>query len=47
MNVFKLQSGVRLARLLAGLGALVTMLVVTGTAALAAGNAPAQASGVR
>ncbi len=35
MNVFKLQSGVRLARLLAGLGALVTMLVVTGTAALA------------
>ena len=35
MNVFKLRRARRLGGLLAGLGALVTMLVVTGTAALA------------
>jgi MFS family permease len=35
MNVFKLRRVRRLGGLLAGLGALVTMLVVTGTAALA------------
>ena len=36
MNVFKLRPARRLGRLLAGLGALVTMLVITGTAAMAA-----------
>jgi hypothetical protein len=35
MNVFKLRRALRLGGLLAGLGALVTMLVATGTAALA------------
>jgi hypothetical protein len=36
MNVFKLRSARRLGGLLAGLGALVTMLVVTSAAAMAA-----------
>ena len=36
MNVFKLRSARRLGGLLAGLGALVTMIVVTGAAAMAA-----------
>ena len=36
MNVFKFRPARRLGRLLAGLGALVTMLVITGTAAMAA-----------
>ena len=35
MNVFKLRGARRLGGLLAGLGALVTMLVLTSTAALA------------
>ena len=46
MNVFKLKRARRLGGLLAGLGALVTTLVVTGTAALAMQVPPAGGGGV-
>jgi hypothetical protein len=45
MNIFRARSARRLGRLLAALGALVTTLVVTGTAAMAAQVPPAGGGG--
>jgi hypothetical protein len=45
MNVFKLRRARRLGGLVAGLGALVTMLVVTGTAAMAVQVPPSGGGG--